>query len=450
MKKKLKLVKAVFLSSMLAISAITGTAIAQETETEGKAAAAGEAYTLDRTVVLSRHNIRSPLSGSGSLLGDITPHEWFQWTSNPSELSQRGAILETQMGQYFRMWLEKEGLFPENYRPEEGEVRFYANAKQRTLATAHYFSAGLLPVGNVLIESHAEYDTMDPTFTPALTFMSADYEEAVVEQMGEKGGKDGLEGIHENLKDAIALLMDVTDMDQSKAYQSGTYGDLLKDRTTISLEMGKEPAMSGPIKTATSVADALTFQFYEMEDAKAAAFGHDLSIDDWRKLHTIVDTYTDMLFGTPLLSAHIAHPLLEEIRDEMRADGRKFSFLCGHDSNLASVLSALGAEEYLLPNTVEQHTPIGVKLVFSRWLDRNGEAYWTAELVYQNTDQLRGMTPLSLDCPPERYPINFEGVAKNADGMIAESDLFSMFDGAISAYDALEEEYGAEAEEKAA
>ena len=29
--------------------------------------------TLDRVVVLSRHNIRSPLSGSGSLLGDITP-----------------------------------------------------------------------------------------------------------------------------------------------------------------------------------------------------------------------------------------------------------------------------------------------------------------------------------------------------------------------------------------
>ena len=27
--------------------------------------------TLDRVVILSRHNIRSPLSGSGSLLGDI-------------------------------------------------------------------------------------------------------------------------------------------------------------------------------------------------------------------------------------------------------------------------------------------------------------------------------------------------------------------------------------------
>ena len=39
------------------------------------------------------------------------------------------------MGQYFRKWLEDEGLFPENYQPEEEDVRIYANAKQRTVAT---------------------------------------------------------------------------------------------------------------------------------------------------------------------------------------------------------------------------------------------------------------------------------------------------------------------------
>ena len=131
-----------------------------------------EKYTLNRVVVLSRHNIRSPLSGSGSLLGDITPHDWFEWTSNPSELSLRGAMLETLMGQYFRLWLESEGLFPVNYQPEDGAVRFYANAKQRTLATARYFSAGLLPVAVIPVESHVEYDTMDPVFNPVLPFLT--------------------------------------------------------------------------------------------------------------------------------------------------------------------------------------------------------------------------------------------------------------------------------------
>ena len=43
-------------------------------------------YTLQEAVVLSRHNIRSPLSGPESALGRITPHEWLAWSSAPSEL----------------------------------------------------------------------------------------------------------------------------------------------------------------------------------------------------------------------------------------------------------------------------------------------------------------------------------------------------------------------------
>ena len=406
-------------------------------------AEAATPYTLDRVVVLSRHNIRSPLSGSGSLLGDITPHTWFEWTSNPSELSLRGAMLETLMGQYFRLWLEKEGLFEENYRPEDGAVRFYANSKQRTLATARYFSAGLLPVADVPIESRGEYDTMDPTFNPVLTYISDAYVKAVQDQIAEKGGVAGMKGIQAGLMDAIELLMDVTDMEQSEAYRAGAYGDLLADESTVVLEQGKEAGMTGPIKTATSVADALTFQFYEMADDRAAAFGHDLTIEDWRKLHTIVDTYTDVLFGTPLIAVNAAHPLLQEIRSELEADGRRFSFLCGHDSNIASVLAALGATEYLLPNTVEQHTPIGVKLVFSRWLDGEGEAFYTVELVYQTTDQLRGLTSLTLDNPPERFALGFDGLQANVDGMFAEADLLALLDGSIAAYDALAGEYGA-------
>lgn len=396
---------------------------------------------LDRVVVLSRHNIRSPLSGSGSLIGDITPHEWFEWTSNPGELSLRGALLETVMGQYFRLWMEDEGLFPENYRPENDAVRFYANAKQRTLATARYFSAGLLPVAETSIESHAEYDTMDPTFTPALTFLTEEYARDVEAQVAELGGADGFDGIQAGLADAISLLMDVTDMEESETYRAGDYGDLLTDKTVMSLEAGGEPGMSGPIKTATSVADALTLQYYEEPDEVKAAFGHELTEEDWQKIHSIVDTYTEMLFTVPLVSVNAAHPLLEEIRSELTAEGRKFSFLCGHDSNVASVLAAMGVEDYLLSDTVEQHTPIGVKLVFERWLDADGAAFYKVNLVYQSTGQMREVTPLTLENPPMKAALHFAGVSENADGMIAEEDLLAVLDGAIEEYDVLQAEY---------
>jgi len=406
-------------------------------------------YTLDRVVILSRHNIRSPLSGSGSLLGDITPHEWFAWTSRPSELSLRGAVSETMMGQYFRLWLEKEGLIPENWQPEEGEVRFYANAMQRTIATARYFSAGLLPVAAVPVETHAAYNTMDPVFGNQLHFVTDEYAQDVTAQIAAKGGAAGLDGILAGLGDAISLLMETADIEKSDAYQAGTYGDLKNGETKITLEEGAEPKMSGPIRTATSVADAMTFQYYEEADAKKAAFGHELTLADWQKIHSIVDVYTEMLFRAPLISVNIAHPLLQEIRAELTGEGRKFSFLCGHDSNIASVLSAMRAEEYLLPETVEQDTPIGVKLTFERWISGDGEPFWKVSLVYQSTEQLRAMSPLTLENPPMIHPLSFEGVNANEEGMIAEAALLGLLDDVIDDYDELLEEYSGEAEEAA-
>ena len=403
-------------------------------------------YTLDKVVVLSRHNIRSPMSGSGSLLSDITPHTWFPWTSNPSELSVRGGVLETIMGQYFRKWLEAEGLFPENYQPEDDAVRFYANAKQRTIATATCFSAGLLPVSDTHVETDAEYDTMDPVFTPKLTFLTPSYEQDAISQMLETGGYAESGGVPAELRDAITLLMDVADIEESESYQAGIYGDLLADPSEILLEVGKEPGMTGPVRTATSVADALTLQYYEEADAEKAAFGHELTDTDWRLLHSIVDTYSEMLMGAPLVSVNIAHPLLQEIRSELLADGREFSFLCGHDSNIASVLSALGVEEYSLSDTVEPKTPIGVKLVFARYLNQDNEAYYSVSLVYQSTQQLRDLSLLTLENPPMKEHLQFTGVETNGDNMIAEEDLLAMFDQAISAYDSLVEEYSDEAD----
>ena len=429
--KSFRTILAVLLAAMLTVAP----ALAEAGQT---------GYTLDRVVVLSRHNIRSPLSTGGSMLNEITPHEWFEWTSKSSELSLRGAMLETLMGQYFRLWLEDQGLFPENYQPGDDAVRFYANAKQRTLATARYFSAGLLPVAVVPVETHADYDKMDPTFNPVITFLTDEYAQDAIAQIAEEGCVAGLDGIHAGLLDAIELLMDVTDMNESEAYKSGKYGDLLTDKTTIQLEVGKEPAMDGPIKKATSVADALTFQYYEMADDKAAAFGHDLTREDWLKLHSIVDTYTEMLFESPLVSVHVAHPLLQEIRNEMTAEGRKFCFLCGHDSNVASVLSALGVEEYMLPNTVEPKTPIGVKLVFETWKSEDGEPFARVRLVYQSTEQLRGVIPLSLENPPMSFDVDFSGLERNADGYYRLDDVLGRLQNAIDAYDALVEKYCSE------
>ncbi len=394
-------------------------------------------YTLKKVVVLSRHNIRAPLSGEGSFLSTATPHKWFQWTADTSQLSLRGGILETMMGQYFRKWLESEELIPENYQPEDGEVRFYANAKQRTQATARYFASGMLPVAIVDIERHADYDTMDETFTPKLHFLNDAYEKTAMEEISAFGGDKGLEGLDSQMTDAYALLEDVLDLQDSEAYKKGELTGFTPGSIQIKLNLDEEPGMEGDLKTATQLADALVLQYYEEEDPREAAFGHDLTMEDWQTLDSIKELYSKILFTSTAVAVNVAQPLLVEIKNELQEENRRFTFLCGHDSNVASVLAAMGVEEYSLPGTVERDTPIGVKLVFEVYEGPDQQDYCRIRLVYQTTQQIRELEPLDLDTPPASFAPDFRGMEKNADGLYLLEDVYNRIQEGLDRYDAL-------------
>ncbi len=404
----------------------------------------GDGYMLQQVLVLSRHNIRAPLSTNGSALAQATTHDWIEWTANPSELTLRGGALETTMGQYFREWLEMEELIPQNWDPGENEARFYANAKQRTIATAQYFSSGMLPVANVPIETHAEYDAMDPVFLPGFSFLSDSYEAAASEQIAAMGGADGMAGVAAGLQDNFELLANVTDYESSPGVASGELAPFDTSDTQVTLELGEEPSMTGSLKTACSLADALVLQYYEAEDSSRAAFGRELSLEEWTAISEIKDVYGDVLFTAPLVASNVAHPLLAEIASELDAheQGRVFTFLCGHDSNLASVLSALGAEEYELPDTIEKKTPIGAKLVLERWADEGGAQYCRLRLLYQSTEQLRNLALLTDGVAPVSFDLSLEGISKNTDGLYAYEDVRSRLQEAVDSYDDLVEEYG--------
>ena len=107
--------KHVFLSVMAAILTLWGIDVQAQIQRSDDFRAK---YKLKEVVVMSRHNIRSPLSSGGAAYKRVTPHEWFQWTSSSSQLSLRGGVLETEMGQFFRKWVVNEGLLPYNFRPE--------------------------------------------------------------------------------------------------------------------------------------------------------------------------------------------------------------------------------------------------------------------------------------------------------------------------------------------
>ena len=420
--------KLLFLIILLALIMPFRSAIAQTKRPEDFR----ERYTLKQVVVLSRHNIRSPLSGRRSTLQRITPHEWYHWSSAPSELSLRGGALETMMGQFFRKWLVSEGMMKENEIPAEGAMRFYANSLQRTIATAQYFSSGMLPVANVRIEHHCELGKMDSVFAPQITDDSEAFKKLALQQITAMGGERGLAGIGEKMTDNYKMLERVLDLEQSMACLNGDTCHFRTDDVHVYLVKYREPGMGGSMRLACQAADALILQYYEEPDAVKAAFGHALSWEDWESISAIKDWYGDVLFTAPMVARQIARPLLTTMLDELKNEGRKFTFLCGHDSNISSVLAALEAEDYSLPQTIEKKTPIGCKLVIEKWEDTQGQPFVALNLVYQSTDQLRHMSLLDLDHPPMVFPVHLKGMNVNSDGLYPFADLVQRFEEALS------------------
>lgn len=392
-------------------------------------------YQLKEVVILSRHNIRSPLSTNGSALSRLTPHQWTNWSSASSELTLRGGVLETMMGQFFRKWLVDAGMFKENAVPTADEVNFYANSMQRTIATAQYFSSGFMPLANIKVNHRFSASKMDPVFWPRLTKVSEDFKAKALRQIAAMGGKKGIVGINEALKASYDVTAKVLNLKESEACKTGETCNFDDYNTQIIFKLGDEPQMKGSLKLANSASDAFILQYYEEPDARKAAFGHDITLSDWEKIAKIKDVYGDVLFTAPIVAANVAHPLLVYINDELNASTRKFTFLCGHDSNIASVDAALGVEDYELPNSIEKKTPIGSKVVFEKWVDRQGNEFVAVNLVYQTTEQLRGLRMLTLDNPPMVFPLKLKGLTLNADNLYSFKDVGARFTDAINAYD---------------
>ncbi len=436
--------------SQAASAAGSASADGQSTQSAGATAKTSEyadawkprdGYTLKKVVAVSRHNLRAPQEKDMEELSKSTTHNWISWSSNGSELTVKGGVAETIMGEFFRKWLENEKLIPQNYMPAEGEVRFYANPRQRTLATAQFFSTGLLPVANATVEYHGEYDSRDPTFMPRFGYVSGSYTDAASKEIAAQGGDKGLAGVDADLQESYDLIQEVLDYKNSPAYKAGEAKDLKVGDAKYTIELDKEPAVSGSLKTANSLSDALTLQYYEADTIADASFGKELSYEQWQKIASVKNAYGDRRYNSKLVGVDCARLLVSEVSSELGKDNLRFSFLCGHDSNQSSFLHALGVKSYDLPSTIETKTPIGGKILFEVWENASGEQFCNIRYVYATADQVRNLDLLSLTNTPASYDLEFEGISRGSNGLYALADVKKLLSDTVAAYDKLPTDY---------
>ena len=141
-----------------------------------------DGYTLEKMFVLSRHNVRSPLSNEGSILDRVTPHDWISWSSEPSYLTTKGYELEQEMGRYFRDSLLYEGILPVNDISYD-EYRIYANSLERTIKSATAFSTSLFDDQTYMVEYHHPTYMMDEVFLPCIRDDSDEFIDICIETL---------------------------------------------------------------------------------------------------------------------------------------------------------------------------------------------------------------------------------------------------------------------------
>ncbi|MEW5287803.1 bifunctional glucose-1-phosphatase/inositol phosphatase [Erwinia papayae] len=392
------------LCALAVCSAVSGTS----------AFAADDNLQLEQVLMMSRHNLRAPLADNGSVLAQSTKKAWPQWDVPGGQLTTRGGVLEVYMGRYTREWLVKQGLLKEGQCPAGDEVYAYANSLQRTVATPQFFITGAFPGCDIPVSHQDEMGTMDPVFNPVITDGSDAFNKQALAAMNSTADKLALKPAYQRLEKII-------DYKNAEICNGKKQCDLSGDnQNKFSAEKGKEPGVSGPLKIGNSLVDAFTLQYYEGMPLEQVAWGQIKTPEQWKELSAIKNAYQDTLFTSPEVARNVAAPLVDYIRsmlaDEDKTTAPKVTLMVGHDSNIASLLTALDFKPYTLPEQNER-TPIGGMIQFQRWHDRkNNQELVKVEYVYQSSDQLRNVTPLTLDTPPKRVTLEMNGCKTDANG----------------------------------
>lgn len=366
---------------------------------------------LQQVLMFSRHNLRAPLADNGSVLEQSTKKSWPQWSVPGGQLTTKGGVLEVYMGHYFREWFAQQGLVTKGECPANERVYVYANSLQRTVATAQFFITGAFPGCDIPVHHQEKMGTMDPTFNPVITNTSPEFQQAALKAMETQRSEYQLD-------ESYTLLEEITGYDDSPSCKQKQVCDLTAAKDTFSAKPTEEPGVSGPLKVGNSLVDAFTLQYYEGFPVDEVAWGQIKTDKQWSVLSKLKNGYQDTLFTSPEVARNVAAPLVKYIQKALVTgkQGPAVTVLVGHDSNIASLLTALDFKPYQLIHQYER-TPIGGKIMFQRWHDsKTNRDLMKVEYVYQSSDQLRDATPLNLESPPQRVTLQLNGCPTDSEG----------------------------------
>lgn len=394
---------------------------------------------LVKVVDVSRHGLRAPLEQYLRTL-DLMTGDGYRWKRDSvpgGYLTPQGDTLERYLGEYFQFWLQEQGFVLDS-----ADIYLGASSKQRTVQTVRAFTSGMcpgmaLPPVDYKKKKNSTYNStygyLDPDYLPLLNCFRPGFDTMAFKY-------EACRELGELTPPSYLYLEEMLRMNHSE------YGrEHFDNHVGVSLvfydKEGNhlEPTMLGGLKHANMASDAFILAYLGAKNDTDSILGRPLDFYDWKRLASIKDYYGHILFSkAPIIAVNVSHCMLNRIYSEMMPNGHKYAFFCTHDSMIEALLAALRVKPYELSNTtIESKTPIGVKLLFEQWAEKNSmnpKKYVRVRLVYQSAEQIRKMQHLTLDNPPMSCELSFTGIEKAPNGMYLYDEFMNHIHNTLKAY----------------
>ena len=354
-------------------------------------------YTLEKLLVFSRHNIRASLVGKDDVTATHSNRQWNMAEVPAGHLTYKGGAAETLMGEYYRAYLEDEKFIPADWHPAKNDVRFYANSFQRTIATAKHFASGLAPIADIEIEYHLGIDERDPVFLPSSKFT----DEALLKQAAQWYGLlengQGQKAFFKNRAQDLREIERIVDFKNSPFAKKE--GVKQMDGSKFEITAHKNRIFSNDaMRKPYSLADCVIMRYYDNPNDKEVVWNISKPTRALKAAGKFLSDGGSLMWKNPAFAKNMTRNLLPEIAKGLKSN-QSITFLCGHDTNVGTLLTVLEVEDHELPQTITNYVPIGSKLVIEKRKGADGKLYASFDMVYASDKQLRNLEILTLHNP---------------------------------------------------
>ncbi|MDV6330036.1 histidine-type phosphatase [Asticcacaulis sp. 201] len=360
------------------------------------AVAKADGATLERVVIVMRHGIKRPNSDP-PLPQRLTPQVWPVWPVPPAALTPHGEQAIARIADFDR--LTYAGLLGPGC-PAVGTVRIVADTDQRTIRTAEVYANTAFKGCDVPVANAGEGQT-DARFSPFNADVASPPLDgaAVREEALASGDMAAIDTAHQA---DYALLDQVLELKNAPGCRTDQVCSLNDMPSGLDVG-GRDPKVSGALKTASSLSQILMLEY---------ANGFPMSDVGWGRVSKRQITALSALHAEEFrliarpkaVATYAAAGLLSEVRSALfDPEASRYTLLVGHDGNLAYIGGALGLH-WQAQGFAADDPPPGGALVFELWRDGAGREFVRVRFRSSSLDGLRSLTPLTTRAS-KRIPI---------------------------------------------